>query len=315
MQVPTEWRYFSRPAKALIALYVLAYLVATSTHSLDLITRGMYRVASVPNWINWFWFCLTFLDPLAVLVLLARVPAGIVLMLGIIYADVAINAFVTLRLAGPEHLLDFFFLCQSGFLLFISATCAVALKASLRPWVAKTERLCLRPLRPGDLRPLARVLTDPESMAWYPSPLTLAQTRNWIRRNRARYRKYGFGLWAVIHRETGMFVGDCGVTLQTIDGEVLPEVGWHTLPEWRGRGFAPEAGAAAIGYCAARFGIRTVYSYCEEGNLPSRRVMEKLGMEIVKTYEEKGKTKVVYRRQGTPTAAPEGEAEARKGER
>ena len=39
--------------------------------------------------------------------------------------------------------------------------------------------------------------------------------------------KYGFGLWAVVLKETGAFIGDCGIFIQNIDGEMLPEIGYH----------------------------------------------------------------------------------------
>lgn len=42
-----------------------------------------------------------------------------------------------------------------------------------------------------------------------------------------KYEKYGFGLWAVVLKKTGEFIGDCGITIQNIDGEMLPEIGYH----------------------------------------------------------------------------------------
>lgn len=296
MQIMTEWRYYRLTWKVVLVLYLAAYCVAASTHLLDLLTMGMYRVEGIPNWINYFWLALTFADPFAVLALLCSVPAGIAVMLVIIYADVAINAYVSLSLAGPAALLSFFFLCQAGFLLFISATLTPLLKSVDRCVIAESDRLYLRPLRMSDKKELARILTDPVSMQWYPRPYTLRETGRWIRRNRKRYRRDGFGLWAMILKEGGRFAGEAGVTLQKIDGETLPEIGYHTLSEYRGLGIAPEGAALALEYCQKRFSLAHIYSYCEAGNDPSRRVMEKLGLKMWKAYSDNGTEKTVYHR-------------------
>lgn len=38
---------------------------------------------------------------------------------------------------------------------------------------------------------------------------------------------FGFGLWAVVLKETGELIGDCGLTMQNVDGVILPEIGYH----------------------------------------------------------------------------------------
>ncbi len=295
MHMLTEWRYYQGRWKAILLLYLASFAIATSTHSYDLITGGMYRVAGIPGWINWFWFALTFIDPFAAIMLVAWVPAGVALMVAIIYADVAINAYVSLTLGGVSSLLNFFFACQFGFLLFITVTAAPLLRSVSRCKIAESDRLYLRPLRPGDVNSLALILTEPVSMAYYPRPYTLGETREWIARNRRRYRKYGYGLWAVVLKGSNRWIGECGVTLQNIDGEILPEIGYHILGEYRGNGYAPEAASLALEYCDKRFGIKEFYSYCETGNLASRRVMEKLGLTPYKTYPENGREKIAYR--------------------
>ena len=61
-----------------------------------------------------------------------------------------------------------------------------------------------------------------------------------------RSDKLIIGLWAVILKETGAFIGDCGITMQQIDGETLPEIGYHIAKQhWR-HGYATEAAAASI---------------------------------------------------------------------
>ena len=65
------------------------------------------------------------------------------------------------------------------------------------------------------------------------------------RKNIERYRTLGFGLWAVCLRSGGGLIGDCGLTMQRIDGAVLPEIGYHIRGDCRRRGYAREAASVA----------------------------------------------------------------------
>ena len=91
----------------------------------------------------------------------------------------------------------------------------------------ETKRLLLREMNPEDFDALFRVLGDPETMWHYPYTFDGRHVRDWIERNMNRYRKDGFGLWAVCLKDTGEMIGDCGLTLQNINGETLPEIGFH----------------------------------------------------------------------------------------
>ena len=70
-------------------------------------------------------------------------------------------------------------------------------------------------------------MSDKETMVHYPKPFDEEKVRSWIQWNLENYAKYGFGLWAVVLKKTGEMIGDCGVTIQNIDGELLPEIGYH----------------------------------------------------------------------------------------
>ena len=93
--------------------------------------------------------------------------------------------------------------------------------------VIETARLILREYTPEDFEALFEILSDAETMQHYPKPYDAEMTKRWIERNLQNYQKYGFGIWAVILKETGKLIGDCGITVQNIDGELLPEIGYH----------------------------------------------------------------------------------------
>ena len=101
--------------------------------------------------------------------------------------------------------------------------------------VFETKRLLLREMNPDDFRALFTVLGDPETTRYYPHTFDGQRVRDWIERNLNRYRKDGFGLWAVCLKDTGEMIGDCGLTLQNINGEILPEIGYHIRRDCRGR--------------------------------------------------------------------------------
>ena len=66
-------------------------------------------------------------------------------------------------------------------------------------------------------------------MRYYPRVFSKEEVAKWVERNVERYENDGFGLYAVIRKDDGQFLGDCGITLQNIDGDILPEIGFHII--------------------------------------------------------------------------------------
>jgi len=161
--------------------------------------------------------------------------------------------------------------------------------------ILETERLILREYTMADYDALSQILTDPEAMQHYPKPYDAAGVTRWINWSLENYDKYGFGLWAVVRKETGEFIGDCGITLQPIDGEWLPEIGYHIhKSHWR-RGYAREAAGAVRDWAFTHTDYPALYSYMAYTNLPSYRTAESAGMTRRKEYaDEKNGTTLVY---------------------
>ena len=143
--------------------------------------------------------------------------------------------------------------------------------------VLETARLRLRRLRPDDFGNLCLILQDAEAMYAYEHAFSDAEVRQWLDKQPANYARYGFGLWAVELRESGEFVGQCGLTMQeTPEGERL-EVGYlFRRDRWR-RGYATEAAAACTEYAFSTLGAEEVCSIIRDNNLPSRAVAERNG--------------------------------------
>jgi ribosomal-protein-alanine N-acetyltransferase len=148
--------------------------------------------------------------------------------------------------------------------------------------ILETARLRLREFVPEDLDALSRVLSDPETMRHYPAALDRAGVAEWIARNRRRYAQAGHGLWAIVLKSTGEVIGDCGLTRQTVDGVEEIELGYHVRRDLWGQGYAPEAARACRDCGFTRLGAERIISLVRVGNLPSRRVAEKVGMKLWK---------------------------------
>ena len=152
--------------------------------------------------------------------------------------------------------------------------------------ILETDRLILREYTPDDFDALYEIIADSETMKHYPAPFDKEKTMGWIMWNLENYEKYGFGLWAVTLKKTGEFIGDCGVTIQNIDGEMLPEIGYHIHKKYWGRGFAKEAAQATRDWVFQNTQYDIIYSYMKYTNVASYATAMANGMKKVKEYSD-----------------------------
>ena len=152
--------------------------------------------------------------------------------------------------------------------------------------ILETERLLLRELTYDDFDALYAVLADSDIMQHYPYTFDEARVRNWIARNMERYQKDGFGLWAVVRKDSGEVIGDCGITMQPINGQWLPEIGYHIRADQQRKGYASEAAAACVRYAFEHFRFPAVYSYMKYTNIPSQKTAMRIGMTFVEEYAD-----------------------------
>lgn len=150
--------------------------------------------------------------------------------------------------------------------------------------VMETERLLLREYTMEDYDAVYAVVSDPETMQHYPKPYDAQGARRWLEWSLQNYREHGFGWWALIRKDTGEYIGDCGLTLQNIDGESLPEIGYHLhKTHWR-QGFGSEAAKAVRDWVFANTAYDRVYSYMTAGNTGSWKTAEAMGMKRIGAY-------------------------------
>lgn len=144
----------------------------------------------------------------------------------------------------------------------------------------RTSRLVLRQWRDDDLEPFADLNADPEVMRYFPAPLDRGQSDAFAARARAAIAADGFGLWAVEVVEEAAFVGFVGLAVPRFEADFTPavEVGWRLARAAWGKGYASEAGHAALAFGFQELALEEIVSFTAAVNERSRRVMERIGM-------------------------------------
>jgi anti-anti-sigma factor len=144
----------------------------------------------------------------------------------------------------------------------------------------RTERLVLRRWRPEDRSPFAELNADPRVMEYFASALTTAESNAMVDRIEARFDEHGYGLWAVEVPGVAPFVGFVGLAMQGAEFPFGPaiEVGWRLAHASWGLGYATEGARAALRCGSETFGITEFVSMTSKLNLPSQRVMRRVGM-------------------------------------
>lgn len=137
---------------------------------------------------------------------------------------------------------------------------------------ADTKRLTFAEMTVDDLDHMAALLGDADVMRYYPRAKDRDEELGWIRWNQGLYQREGFGLWVIGLRETGEFVGDCGLTPQEVEGAVDVEVGYHVQVELQGYGYATEAATACRDHARDMLGVKRLIAIVHPDNTPSQRV-------------------------------------------
>jgi RimJ/RimL family protein N-acetyltransferase len=144
----------------------------------------------------------------------------------------------------------------------------------------RTQRLLLRTWSSADLDSFADMNSDPRVMKYFPSLLSRAESDAAVERIRAHFERHGFGLWAAEIPDVAPFIGFVGLAVPRFEAHFTPcvEIGWRVSADYWNRGYATEGAHAALKYGFEIIGLSEIVSFTVPLNLPSRRVMEKIGM-------------------------------------
>ena len=150
--------------------------------------------------------------------------------------------------------------------------------------ITETERLCLREMTEGDFASLCKHLQDSDVMYAYEHAFSDAEIWEGIHKQFQRYENDGFGVWAVILKESGELIGQCGLSMQPCEDKEVLEIGYIFQKKHWHKGYATEAAIACREYAFKVLQAEEVFSLIRENNIASQNVARRNGMRIRSKY-------------------------------
>jgi len=148
--------------------------------------------------------------------------------------------------------------------------------------ILETPRLLLRHLIIGDLDELFALYSNPEIRQHFPEGvLNYEETKEeleWFLNGHPEYPD--LGLWATIHKETGRFIGRCGLLPWEIDGKLEVEVAYLLDKDFWHQGLATEAATGILTYAFDKLKLSRIICLMHPDNVASQKVAERVGMTL-----------------------------------
>lgn len=159
-----------------------------------------------------------------------------------------------------------------------------------------TERLRFRNLELADAITWEEFLSNSEAVKFFPPVTGIKQGAvEWLEKSLKRYATDGFGLYALIEKNTNTFVGQCGLMIQEVDGIRELEIGYHLLPRFWKQGYASEAAIGCRDFAFKNHLADSIISLIVPENFPSQKVAQKNGMKKEAETEWRGTKVFIYR--------------------
>ena len=153
--------------------------------------------------------------------------------------------------------------------------------------ILETKRLLLRRQIIQDLDPLWALYCNPEITKYIPdAPHSYEETREELEWFMCGHPKQPeLGLWATIYKETGKFIGRCGLLPWTIEGQNEVEVAYSLAQDFWGQGLATEAANGILQYGFEKLHLPRLICLIDPENIASQKVAEKIGMTLEKEVD------------------------------
>jgi len=155
-----------------------------------------------------------------------------------------------------------------------------------------TDRLLLREWRGSDIDAYADMYADPEVTRFLGGPVDRQDAWSKMARMAGHWILRGYGNWVLERRADGRMIGRAG--LWQPEGWPGLEVGWLLAREAWGSGYATEAGRASCQWAREELGAGELISIIDTRNAASRRVAERLGMDVRELQGGQGQSFAIY---------------------
>lgn len=163
----------------------------------------------------------------------------------------------------------------------------------------ETERLLLRELLSSDAEGMFELDSNPRVHLFLgnKSVKHIDESHAYIKFVQQQYKDFGTGRWAVILKETNEFLGWSGIKFITDEinnHKDFYEIGYRFIEKHWGKGYATEAGKAFVDYAFNVMKVEALYAYADAGNEDSRKILEKLGLHYVNSFQCEEELEVWY---------------------
>ena len=163
----------------------------------------------------------------------------------------------------------------------------------------ETERLILREFELSDTEGMFELDSNPNVHTFVgKKPVkTIQESIAMIENIQQQYKDFGTGRWAVILKETNEFLGWSGlkfITNEINNHKDFYEIGYRFIEKHWGKGYATEAGKVFVDYAFNELKADALHAYADSGNENSRKILEKLGLQYVNSFEYEGESEVWY---------------------
>lgn len=145
----------------------------------------------------------------------------------------------------------------------------------------QTARLILRPFKSDDIPKFCEIDADPAVMKYFSRPRTSDETVKMLADWSEKLARHGYAFCAVETRHDKQLIGIAGLSRLEEGVQMAPctEIGWRlTSSAWH-KGYATEAACAWLNYGFERLGLTEILAYTPKLNVPSQRVMQRIGMQ------------------------------------
>lgn len=159
--------------------------------------------------------------------------------------------------------------------------------------ILETPRLYLREMTPEDAEVAYILNLDPDVLRYTgDDPFENIEEAKTFLENYASYRTYGFGRWGVILKETGEYLGWCGLKYTPELDEF--DIGYRLMKKFWGKGYATEAAEACLEFGFTQLNMKTIVGRAMPANVASVRVLEKIGLSYLENRFTDGTEEVIY---------------------
>lgn len=166
--------------------------------------------------------------------------------------------------------------------------------------ITETERLIIREILPTDIDDMFELHSDPEVHIYLGNKTITSKEQliESIESIRQQYIDFGVGRWAIINKKTNEFIGWTGlefVTKEINNHKNYYDLGYRLIKRFWRQGFATESAFASLDYAFDKLNAKRVYAIADYRNEASNKILKKVGLKFIETFDLEGITHNWYK--------------------